>query len=53
MSLSSQKYTFGIRDPEKSYSVSRIRVKKAPDPGSGSATPVVETNPVGSSAKTF
>jgi hypothetical protein len=31
----------GIRDPEKTYSGSRIPdpgVKKAPDPGSGSAT---------------
>jgi hypothetical protein len=41
MSISSQKYGFGIRDPrsgirdpEKTYS----GVKKAPDPGSGSAT---------------
>ncbi len=36
-----QKYGFGIRDPEKTYSGSRIPdpgVKKAPDPGSGSAT---------------
>jgi hypothetical protein len=41
LSLSSQKYGFGIRDPEKTYSGSRIPdpgVKKAPDPGSGSAT---------------
>ncbi len=30
MPLSSQKYGFGIRDPEKTYSESR----KAPDPGS-------------------
>jgi hypothetical protein len=32
---------FGIRDPKKTYSGSRIRVQgvtKAPDPGSGSAT---------------
>jgi hypothetical protein len=37
---SSQKYGFGIRDPEKTYSGYRIPypgVKKAPDPGSGSA----------------
>ncbi len=32
MSLSSQKYGFGIRDPEKTYSGSGV--KKAPDPGS-------------------
>jgi hypothetical protein len=48
LSISSLKYGFGIRDPgseigdpEKSYSRSRIPdpgVKKAPDPGSGSAT---------------
>jgi hypothetical protein len=41
LSISSQKYGFGIRDPEKTYSGSRIPdpvVKKAPDPGSGSAT---------------
>jgi hypothetical protein len=39
LSLSSQKYGFGIRDPEKTYSGSRIQgVKKAPDPGSDSAT---------------
>ncbi len=41
LSSSSQKYEFGIRDPEKTYSGSRIpdpRVKKAPDLGSGSAT---------------
>ncbi len=41
LSLSSQKYGFGIRDPEKSYSGSWIPdpgVKKSPDPGSGSAT---------------
>jgi hypothetical protein len=37
LSLSSQKYGFGIRDLEKTYSGSRIGVKKAPDPGSGSA----------------
>jgi hypothetical protein len=46
--LSSQKYGFGIRDPgseirdpEKNYSGFQIPdpgVKKAPDPGSGSAT---------------
>jgi hypothetical protein len=37
MSLSSQKYEFGIRDPEKTFSGSQIPdpgVKKAPDPGS-------------------
>ncbi len=37
LSLSSQKYGFGIRDPEKTYFGSRIPdpgVKKAPDPGS-------------------
>ncbi len=41
MSLSSQKYGFGIRDPEKTYLGLRIPdpgFKKAPDPGSGSAT---------------
>ncbi len=48
LSLSSQKYGFGIRDPrsgirKKPYYGSRIPdpgpgVKKAPDPGSGSAT---------------
>jgi hypothetical protein len=41
LSLSSQKYGLGIRDPEKTYSGSWIPgpgVKKAPDPGSGSAT---------------
>jgi hypothetical protein len=41
LSLSSQKYGFGIRDQEKIYSGSRIQdpgVKKAPDPGSRSAT---------------
>jgi hypothetical protein len=38
LSLSSQKYGFGIRDPKKTYSGSRIQgskrhgVKKAPDP---------------------
>ncbi len=37
LSQSSQKYGFGIRDPEKTYSVSRIPdpgAKKTPDPGS-------------------
>jgi hypothetical protein len=37
LSLSSQNYGFGIRDPEKSYSGFRILdpgVKKASDPGS-------------------
>jgi hypothetical protein len=41
LSKSSKKYGLGIRDPEKTYSKSRIPdpgVKKAPDPGSGSAT---------------
>jgi hypothetical protein len=48
LSLSSQKYGFGIRDPgseirdpEKTYSGSRIQGSKRhriPDPGSGSAT---------------
>ncbi len=40
LSLSSQKYGVGIRDPEKTHSGFRIpdlRVKKAPDLGSGSA----------------
>ncbi len=35
LSLSSQKYGFGIRDPEKTYSGSRIQVSKRhriPDP---------------------
>ncbi len=53
LSLSSQKYGFGIRDPgseirdrdpEKTHSGSRIPdpgVKKAPDPGSGSASLVL------------
>jgi hypothetical protein len=36
LSLSSKKYGFGIRDPEKTYPGSRGQ--KAPDPGSGSAT---------------
>ncbi len=35
LSLTSQKYGFGIRDPEKTYYEG---VKTAPDPGSGSAT---------------
>jgi hypothetical protein len=38
---SSQKYGFGIRDPGSGKNLFRIpdpRVKKAPDPGSGSAT---------------
>jgi hypothetical protein len=44
LSLSSQKYGFGIRDPrsgirKKTHSGSQNPgVKKAPDPGSGSAT---------------
>jgi hypothetical protein len=39
--LSSQKYGFGIRDPRSGKNLFRIPdpgVKKAPDPGSGSAT---------------
>jgi hypothetical protein len=38
-----------IRDPEKTYSGSRIpdpRNKKAPDPGSGSATLIKNIKPV-------
>jgi hypothetical protein len=41
LSLSSQKYGFGIRDPGSGKNLFRIPdpgVKKAPDPGSGSAT---------------
>jgi hypothetical protein len=48
LSLSSQKYEFGIRDPGSGKNLSRIRkkpipdpgpgVKKPPDPGTGSAT---------------
>jgi hypothetical protein len=39
LSLSSQKYGFGIRDPEKNlFRIPDPGVKKAPDPGSGSAT---------------
>jgi hypothetical protein len=41
LSLSSQKYGFGIRDPRSGKNLFRIPdpgVKKAPDPGSGSAT---------------
>jgi hypothetical protein len=41
LSLSYQKYGFGIRDPEKTYSGSRIQGSKRhriPDPGSVSAT---------------
>jgi hypothetical protein len=39
MSLSSQKYGFVIRDPEKNlFRIPDPGVKKAPDPGSGSAT---------------
>jgi hypothetical protein len=41
LSLSSQNYGFGIRDPEKTYPRSRIPdpgVKKASDPISGSGT---------------
>jgi hypothetical protein len=54
LSPSPQKYGFGIRDPgseiqdpEKTYSGSRIPdpgVKKAPDPGSGSATLAIGCN---------
>ncbi len=57
MSLSSQKYGFGIwdpgseiRDPEKTHSGSHIPdpgVKKAPDPGSGSATLIAGTEKYG------
>ncbi len=37
--ISSQKYGFGIRDPEKNlFRIPDPGVKKAPDPGSGSAT---------------
>ncbi len=39
LSLSSQKYGFEIRDPEKNvFWIPDPRVKKEPDPGSGSAT---------------
>jgi hypothetical protein len=41
LSLSSQKYGFGIRDPRSGIRKKPIQdpgVKKAPDPGSGSAT---------------
>ncbi len=41
MSLSSQKYGFGIRDLEKTYSGSRIqglKINRIPNPGSKSAT---------------
>jgi hypothetical protein len=39
LSLTSQKYGFGIRDPIKTYFGSRgPGVTKASDPGSGSAT---------------
>jgi hypothetical protein len=41
LSLSSQKYGFGVRDPGSGKNLFRIpdpEVKKAPDPGSGSAT---------------
>ncbi len=40
MAISSQKYGFGIRDPKKP--ISDPGVKKASDPGSGSATLVAE-----------
>jgi hypothetical protein len=43
---------FGIRDPEPIPNPGS-GVKKALDRGSGSATLVVETDPVGSSAETF
>jgi hypothetical protein len=36
MLLSSQTYGLGVRDPEKPFP--DLGVKKAPDPGSGSAT---------------
>jgi hypothetical protein len=43
LSLSSQKYGFGIRDPrsgirKKLFQIPDPGVKKGPDPGSGSAT---------------
>ncbi len=41
LSISSQKYGFGIRDPRsgiRKKSIPDPGVKKAPDPGSGSAT---------------
>jgi hypothetical protein len=38
LSLSYQKYRFGIRDPEKPIPDPETRLKKAPDSGSGSAT---------------
>jgi hypothetical protein len=37
-----------IRDPEKTYSGSRIQFKKAPDPGSGSATLIFKLDPCNS-----
>jgi hypothetical protein len=43
MSISTQKYGFGIRDPRSGIRKNLFRIpdpeaKKAPDPGSGSAT---------------
>ncbi len=38
VSLSYQKYRFRIRDPEKTYSGSRIQGQKGTDPGLGSAS---------------
>jgi hypothetical protein len=49
MALSSQKYGFGIRDPGSGKNLIRIPdpgVKKAPDPGSGSATLLGAMSPV-------
>jgi hypothetical protein len=46
LSLSSQKYGFEIRDPEKPIRIPDPGVKKAPDPGSGSATLLVSRLPV-------
>jgi hypothetical protein len=46
LSISSQKYGFGIRDPGSGKNLFRIPdpgVKKAPDPGSGSATLLAST----------
>jgi hypothetical protein len=47
LSLSSKKYGFRIRDPEKTYSGSRIQGSKRhriPDPESGSATLTAKNN---------
>jgi hypothetical protein len=48
LTLTSQKYGFGIRDPEKTYSGSRIRVQgskrhQIPDPGSATVIHVAGT----------